>query len=836
MNEIQKKMKVQKYSCESTPTIRKFHNDDDFVRGIMGPIGSGKSTACVMEILMRSMAQAPASDGIRYTRWAVVRNCYDDKTEILTEKRGFQLFKDLNKTDKVATLVDDKIKYQLPERVHSAPYKGEMIGFENEGVDFLVTPDHKMYVSKCKTRKQVWGPFEEKTAEEIYGSCKYRVKRDAQWDGAKQKYTPDMFEWLGFWFAEGCVGVGQGRRRLNVTQNETNQDYVIDLFNRAGILFSQNHRADKSTQFRVSLSNDLGNELFELLKDCGLQPKRAVPLWIKNAPIEHLRRFLEGFIEGDGHVLEGGSTFMSTSSEQLANDIQEIALKAGRVANIAFRDRRGKKLEINGVKSEIKHIEYTVTLLGKKKHAPKLYTDKNKKTNNKRKGWHKVDYDGFVYCVEMPIVPVYVRRNGKAFWCFRTYPELRTTTLKTWNTWCPAEYGALTIGSPIRHHVRTKDMDMEVYFMPLDGDEDVRKVLSLEVTGVWINEAREIQKSILDALTGRVGRYPAGSFGKCTWSGVIMDTNPPDDQSWWYRMSEEERPKDWKFYKQPSGDSQHAENLPNLPDKYYERTAQGKDPDWVKVYVKGQYGFVTEGRPVFPSYRDRIHASDTALSPIPGVPLLIGVDFGLTPAAVVGQKLVDGRWLILDEFCTEDTGIVRFAQTFSKYLRSTFPDFEIQGGWGDPAGKTKAGLYEDTAFDIMNEYFPLDRWGANSTTSTNGVRWRPAPTNDVGMRLEAVKVTLDRLIDGNPGILVAPRCKLIRKGFAGGYHYKFVRPGSDQTHEHPVKNRFSHPMDALQYLLLGGGEHNVVLRKVDRARETRSTSNVVKGLDYKIFG
>jgi hypothetical protein len=44
-----------------------------FGRIAAGPVGSGKTTACLIEILRRSMAQAKAPDGYRYTRWAVVR-------------------------------------------------------------------------------------------------------------------------------------------------------------------------------------------------------------------------------------------------------------------------------------------------------------------------------------------------------------------------------------------------------------------------------------------------------------------------------------------------------------------------------------------------------------------------------------------------------------------------------------------------------------------------------------------------------------------------------------------------------------------------------------------
>jgi len=44
-----------------------------FGRLIAGPVGSGKTTACLFEIFRRACEQAPAPDGLRYTRFAIVR-------------------------------------------------------------------------------------------------------------------------------------------------------------------------------------------------------------------------------------------------------------------------------------------------------------------------------------------------------------------------------------------------------------------------------------------------------------------------------------------------------------------------------------------------------------------------------------------------------------------------------------------------------------------------------------------------------------------------------------------------------------------------------------------
>lgn len=57
------------------PTIAKFHACNDVFRCVRGPLGSGKSVGCVMEIFLRSIRQQPFR-GLRRTRWAIIRNTH----------------------------------------------------------------------------------------------------------------------------------------------------------------------------------------------------------------------------------------------------------------------------------------------------------------------------------------------------------------------------------------------------------------------------------------------------------------------------------------------------------------------------------------------------------------------------------------------------------------------------------------------------------------------------------------------------------------------------------------------------------------------------------------
>lgn len=388
-----------------------------------------------------------------------------------------------------------------------------------------------------------------------------------------------------------------------------------------------------------------------------------------------------------------------------------------------------------------------------------------------------------------------------------TYRELSDTTVKTWLDWFPEEYfGKMNRGDMV-HHIRFDDVDLEVLFRALDRPGDVKKVLSLEITGAWVNEAREVPKSIIDAIGDRVGRYPSIRDGGCTWSGVMMDTNPPDDDHWWYRLAEEEKPTGWEFFRQPGGiierdgkfiPNPNAENLQNLEPDYYTKRLAGKSKDYIRVYYCAQYGFVQDGKPVIPEYVDNIHCADEILKPVPGLPIYIGIDFGLTPAAIFAQRLVNGRWIWFDELVTEDMGCVRFADLLGPKIRGEYQgfDFEI---FGDPAGEQRAQTDEQTPFQILQ---------------AKGIPAEPAPTNDFTVRRESIAVPLSRMIDGKPGLIISPKCKITRKALAGGYCYKRIQvAGDERYHDKPDKNKYSHPVEAGGYAMVGAGEGEAIISK-----------------------
>lgn len=431
-----------------------------------------------------------------------------------------------------------------------------------------------------------------------------------------------------------------------------------------------------------------------------------------------------------------------------------------------------------------------------------------------------------VCCVMKLIRNVQKQKRLKDGWIRRrtavirnTYAELRTTTIKTWHQWVPPSTGSYRDTAPPTHLIidEANKTNWEIIFIALDRPDDVRKLLSLELSDAWINEAREVPKAILDGLTGRVGRFPRREEGGCTDPQIIMDTNPPDTDHWWYRMAEEPTVEDteniaeledqlrrmdalrpdqplYAWFRQPGGEAPDAENIPNLPPGYYLKTKANKSPEWIKVYVNASYGFVLDGKPVYPEYRDSTHCKEFTLSPRLG--LHIGMDFGLTPAAVFCQQRANGQWLKHSELVTDNMGIIRFAELLQLHLAQMYAGFTISSITGDPAGNARNDD-ERTTFQLLE---------------SKGVMARPAKTNSPTIRIEAVRDPMKRLIDGEPGMLIHPQCRTLRKGYAGGYNYRRVQVSGDAKYrDEPDKNLYSHVCDADQYAMIGAGEGKAIM-------------------------
>ena len=388
-----------------------------------------------------------------------------------------------------------------------------------------------------------------------------------------------------------------------------------------------------------------------------------------------------------------------------------------------------------------------------------------------------------------------------------TYSELFSTTIKDWLE-IHGDLGVFKQGSkePPTHRLDFKLEDgthvqAEIMFIAFDRPDHVKKARGIQATGIWLNETKEISKAVVDMLDLRHGRYPSMKEGiKCTWHGMVGDTNAPDEDHWYYKAAEENKDEGWQFFKQPGGVYKegevwkinlNAENLNNLPDGYYKRGMSNKSDDWVKVNLANEYGFVSNGKPVHPRYVDSVHCQDMDFKPNKDKPIVLGFDFGRTPACALMQKGNFNRWIVFDEFLAEDLSAVDFAPQLKLYLDEKYSGYSFKGH-GDPSGDNKGQGTDDTPFQIIR---------------AAGIPCQPTESNKPTLRRAALEKPMTELcMDGKPRFIILPKAKMARKGLQGGFCYRRVMVSGEKYTDEPDKNEYSHIVEALEYGLQGEGE------------------------------
>ena len=385
-------------------------------------------------------------------------------------------------------------------------------------------------------------------------------------------------------------------------------------------------------------------------------------------------------------------------------------------------------------------------------------------------------------------------RRSRAIWVRNTREQLRDTSIPDVLRWFPDGQAGAYLKSEYKFILKFDDVECEILFRGLDDSNDVRRLLSLQASFGILDEFREINPDIFNALQGRLGRYPSkldNTVGCVTDDGrsnahIWGMTNPPDMDTFWERYLSEP-PANAECFFQPSGLSQEADWIEFLPDGYYENLAEGKSEDWVDVYINAKFGKSLSGQPVFRAFDRDMHVADRALNYIKlsTNPLVIGMDFGLTPACTISQIDPMGRFLTYACLTSDGMGTLRFCREKLKpLLANRFPGMPVLV-IGDPAGQQRAQTDERSVFDILK---------------SEGFRVVAAKTNSVVARLSAVDKLLTRVVDGKPAMLIDPECRDLINALRGGYRYKVKSSGD--VEDKPEKNRYSHIADAFQYACL----------------------------------
>lgn len=742
--------------------------------------------------------------------------CVDRETEFLTPK-GWKKICDYKEGDLVAqwNSETDQAEFVKPLKYIRKPC-GRFYHFANPGeLDMMLSEEHRVVYRLRRKGEQIHECTAAEMAERHWATGAESVRIPVTFtppeaDGLP--YSDDMLRLAVVVCVSGEVSP-TGSVKISVKPSYKTRR-LRELLEAVGAAFSVQESAKTGTKqfyFRVPFTD----------KSFGAN------WW--NATRRQLSVVAEEFARWDGSYVRNTVPEFKTDNKELAD-----------FAQYAMMHRFGKTTCLPGangvfcVKSN-KTGGRTVGLSRKVKKAP-LPQNRCHMTDSA---------DGTKYCFSVPSTYLVLRRGGcifvtgnstkttagimkiayhakqmapctdgirrsRAVWIRNTREQLRDTSIPDFLSWFPDGVAGTFAKTSNEFLLKFDDVECLVMFRGLDDAKDVRRLLSLQVSFAIMDEFREINKEIFEAVQGRLGRYPNKMMvpPKPEWGsdengqpigGCVKDdgspnahiwgmTNPPDMETFWEEFISNP-PSNCHITIQPSGLSPKADWVEFLPAGYYDNLANGKDPDWVDVYIHAKFGKSLAGMPVFRSFSRELHVSKEPLDYIrsPNSPIIIGMDAALHPAAVFGQVDYKGRVLILDEVHATGMGAMNFIREKVKpLLAKRFPGQPVVVVI-DPAANTRSQTDEKTVLDIIR---------------SEGLPVRMASTNAIQARISAVDATMTRVVDGEPWLLIDEKtCGDLIAALAGKYRYR--RKTNGETEDKPDK---SHPWsdicDALQYLCL----------------------------------
>jgi len=355
-------------------------------------------------------------------------HCFSDETEILT-KSGFKRICDVT-VGELALVMDletEKTSYSDVIGIIKQPYIGPMLHFKTERMDLLVTPNHDLvWRSKGngpKYRKPSLRKSSADSFEYMGGHHPRRAKSVVDWDGdipqmiriapdeyvnghvIKGEFPAEPFvRFIGWYLAEGHVDIYDGHYRIDIAQypdvNPEKYEEIVEVIRLLGCTPSRKKDGVVCNHKTLAL----------YLKSLGKSHQKRIPSFIKNLAPSLLKLFIDAAVKGDGRKNGRGWEYASTSVT-LADDMQEVALKAGFRALRWTERRQGKSKVINGHHVQDQRDMHFTTIMPASDAWYPLPT--------------RVMYSGHQVCVTVSEHHnILVRRNGRVVWAGNCWPPV----------------------------------------------------------------------------------------------------------------------------------------------------------------------------------------------------------------------------------------------------------------------------------------------------------------------------------------------------------------------------------------------------------------------------
>lgn len=351
-----------------------------------------------------------------------ISGCHDATTEYLTRHSGWKTYDQYVPGEEVLAYdpTTGTTRWEIPTAITTYYHNDDMIAFKGYGLDLLVTPNHRMnvkplhakwYVPHGETRPErtlprdwraveagqllngehltpIAAPLEDEFEEPNH------IVLDAGYD------SDDFLRLMAWYITEGHMSM----RAPSISQNEGSHQHILDLLDRMGVKYrdyvsAPTRKGGTANHHSIRIYARSHPELAHWLPTfCGEgSARKHLPGMVWMLPARQKQILLDTLLLGDGHSYPSGQDVYTTTSPQLADDVQRLAMELGRCAKITPR-----------AATNANHADQWIVNI-----APPERTETSIRAV--RKSYPNVSvvpYSGIVWCLTVPSDAFVTRRNG----------------------------------------------------------------------------------------------------------------------------------------------------------------------------------------------------------------------------------------------------------------------------------------------------------------------------------------------------------------------------------------------------------------------------------------
>lgn len=343
--------------------------------------------------------------------------CHSEDTDVFTST-GWKSWPEVTEDDALATEVDGALVFRRPDRLFKTPYKGTLLRGVTDRVDYLVTPNHRMYV-RYMTACGGWSSFTFRTADDIHGvRVRHKIavgpfvggERQQTFElepasveetnAGSQRREPRVFayaDWvqlLGYYLADGSYTYDLDRKeyRVDIGKKRDKNPFEYELI--ASLLQRMNipHHYEQERRFVIT-----GKEFANYFRQFGKSCEKFVPEEIMRGDLFVRGLMFDAITQMDhSGKYEEGRVLYASASEKLRDQVAFLAITLG--YSVTYYTR---KKEFEAPSYQVLCRNALETGVVRQRHGQQYQT---------------VDYDGNVYCADVGGGLLLTRRNGKTLW------------------------------------------------------------------------------------------------------------------------------------------------------------------------------------------------------------------------------------------------------------------------------------------------------------------------------------------------------------------------------------------------------------------------------------